>query len=1291
MKNIRGRISKWFGGPEKAALASSAVLITLDLMGGSGLFSFLGSATKLTESGLGKTIGETLRGSLANYLPGLFERLHSSKEAKDNHTNFILFVDATQKCLDEVRNWFVETYQWGPTVFGSAPNKEKAKQLFDQHLVTAVIEYFNSEKVSQLFETNQQLNPASFIEWAFDQSVDFNKPELQPYQEQAAAIRSTFCSVFRSKFLEQIRIQVSDNPVLRDSYHTFLMHQIVLSYDDLKKSSKEDSEKLVQALLLLEKNLGNRSFVQHKELMGKVEHLTRQNEEIIAKARDYFRANSLPYLQYVVPREEQNKNALGYSYRNTKYVGRADILFDMTRFINHTDSFKWAMISGSAGQGKSRLAQELCDLYYQMGWHVGFCRVEEQNYSWNQFDPSQANGLLIVLDYISGKEDIVERFLKNIALCMREKEAKKEYPGIVRVLVLEREFSKDWLERVPYMDHVTECLFKKEKGDGEASYFKLAELEDQDLLALIADVVKKEFTEEESRTILFKLAEIDKERRPLIAFILGLYIRQNGIEKGFVDWKDITDALGSVLKRESDLLKKIPVWNSHNDLARASLFVTALVQEIPATRLMEALRSSAMMPDEAALSQLHRLYEATNNFKKKFRADVCYGFQPDLIAEYYVVNHLATADEEEATCLLDLSLGLLPEATSAMLAKTEQNFFAHRGFGCILKWIEEKVNQGPQLDLKQARLLAQTCYILLQNNGSDDGFNIDKVLRYFNYLKDIQLAFPEENDIARLHSRAALTLNYYYIQISPDIVEAKKYLDNHILPLRMDDKFPGDIEIAVRQLLAAKNIVWRCLKSESADTDLAVPLFNQHILSLAMDSRFAGDKSIVGNFAIAAGNFVWHYTVSAAPEIEKAKEYFDNYLLPLKTHKTLADDRDVVFAIANSTAHLIYYYVNGKNRDAKLVNELLTEHISSVRQQEKFADDREIATQHIHALYYIIWGYRFSSEANNMEAVRPYFEDYIKLRDKFGAPDDLDENLRNWVRQVFDFSEPPLWKEVYTSDEQLHLRLIEKEKIVQDERMWTPEDKLVKAAAALYLPLLTVKGIPLNDEQLKETVASALEVRKDTTEIRANAILGGMKYELPFYPGCHLVHVLCYNYYTPDPDERFDPGVSRLQLLGYMTFVVNEKDGSYKWLNGRPTAIYELNALAPIQITDVVAASEYLRFFCAFVHGDRGAFSIIQSPYDVLFLDMDQLSGLEKDLTRLIEQQTFERTDGGWLCTRVLAYGSSLFTARFSILDSGVVEMLDNEPYLHSIPRLSPVFNYGLKTFKSVENDSALQ
>jgi hypothetical protein len=156
---------------------------------------------------------------------------------------------------------------------------------------------------------------------------------------------------------------------------------------------------------------------------------------------------------------------------------------------------------------------------------------------------------------------------------------------------------------------------------------------------------------------------------------------------------------------------------------------------------------------------------------------------------------------------------------------------------------------------------------------------------------------------------------------------------------------------------------------------------------------------------------------------------------------------------------------------------------------------------------------------------------------------------------------------------------------------------------------------------------------------------------MPFYERVVLVRVK-------------DPAWTPSNLYIYYLTV----DGNLYRLNGTSPPIHEVNALAPIKITEDNVL-EYLRFFCFFVRGEEGPFLIAE--------DMDN-PDLPKDMddqTRSVVEGTIrpasyegKNEQGYMLCDGVVFYSNALFIANFAVQPSGMIEMLDDEPIAVDLP-----------------------
>ncbi|MBL8637330.1 MAG: hypothetical protein JNN09_02410 [Alphaproteobacteria bacterium] len=121
-------------------------------------------------------------------------------------------------------------------------------------------------------------------------------------------------------------------------------------------------------------------------------------------------------------------------------------------------------------------------------------------------------------------------------------------------------------------------------------------------------------------------------------------------------------------------------------------------------------------------------------------------------------------------------------------------------------------------------------------------------------------------------------------------------------------------------------------------------------------------------------------------------------------------------------------------------------------------------------------------------------------------------------------------------------------------------------------------------------------------------------------------------------------------------------------LNGTSPPIHEVNAKAPVRITDQNVL-EYLRFFCFFVRGEEGPFLIAESmddPYIPTNLDPKTRTVIEGTVRGASYEGRNEQ--GHFMCDAVVFYSNALFIANFAVQPSGMIEMLNDEPIAADLP-----------------------
>jgi len=150
---------------------------------------------------------------------------------------------------------------------------------------------------------------------------------------------------------------------------------------------------------------------------------------------------------------------------------------------------------------------------------------------------------------------------------------------------------------------------------------------------------------------------------------------------------------------------------------------------------------------------------------------------------------------------------------------------------------------------------------------------------------------------------------------------------------------------------------------------------------------------------------------------------------------------------------------------------------------------------------------------------------------------------------------------------------------------------------------------------------------------------------VPFYPRCALIRLT---------DTDWSPLPLTLWFVG--------QGGSLTMLDGTSRPIHDLNQKAGIELTPETIL-DYLRFFCFFVHGDAGPFHIVETVEDLGLLgsltDGQRLQLEEALFAPLLDERTGD--GGSFFISANILYGDTLYRAKFRILPTGPVEMLEDE------------------------------
>ena len=135
-----------------------------------------------------------------------------------------------------------------------------------------------------------------------------------------------------------------------------------------------------------------------------------------------------------------------FGARTLPFIGRDSEFKSINAFLGNCGApFRWMLLYGSGGVGKSWLAMELC-LLAQEEWHAGFLDDYSREPDWPLWRPMTPT--LIVIDYASRDADRAKRILGALASRKAGDGDVRRLDMPVRVILLERTSGGPWLDAI---------------------------------------------------------------------------------------------------------------------------------------------------------------------------------------------------------------------------------------------------------------------------------------------------------------------------------------------------------------------------------------------------------------------------------------------------------------------------------------------------------------------------------------------------------------------------------------------------------------------------------------------------------------------------------------------------------------------------------------------------------------------------------------------------------------------------------------------------------------------------
>jgi hypothetical protein len=162
--------------------------------------------------------------------------------------------------------------------------------------------------------------------------------------------------------------------------------------------------------------------------------------------------------------------------------------------------------------------------------------------------------------------------------------------------------------------------------------------------------------------------------------------------------------------------------------------------------------------------------------------------------------------------------------------------------------------------------------------------------------------------------------------------------------------------------------------------------------------------------------------------------------------------------------------------------------------------------------------------------------------------------------------------------------------------------------------------------------------------------------ELSFYPGYRFLDMADYE--SAPPVRRF----------------VIYKPGDVVVLNWTNEPIYELNARAPIHLTEETAV-DYVRFFFTYIRGRHGRFQISENVDDILWRE-EPPPAARKAIGNILAPVSVTGTgpDGAFLLSLCMMFKDSLFKAACEVKPDGLVTLSDEQLMIEDMPVLDDMF-----------------
>jgi tetratricopeptide (TPR) repeat protein len=477
-------------------------------------------------------------------------------------------------------------------------------------------------------------------------------------------------------------------------------------------------------------------------------------------------------------RDTQSADSLKAKFEHDYFEERGSDIEFLKRFLAWADDsrrqtgFRWTLVTGSAGEGKTRLAIQFLSVAETLMFRVGFLpttRAEEFDaVHWRPKKPT-----LIVIDYPAESPAVVARLLREFASTAVREELK--YP--LRVLLLEREAAGDWFKIIaPVGSDVRGYCYSENAKSFE---HQISPLSSTALLSIMRGRLSNRILSDDM--LLDMLARVDPHTRdkdgsqqrlgrPLFAAATAMAIADvvpedcNALTAEVVIYAvGLKDILARVIERERERFWFIGNTRDRYaekrrlDLHENLLVVATIALDLPRESYDDACPTEARqyLPniENLDIDRYHRMAGGNPTVTLS-------RLQPDILGELFVLDRLATVSLRERQALIDAGLSLGGDKAAQFLIRCAMDFgSAWRSLGFL-----KPSRSGPAIQTFAKAMVGLAC--VFKKDQIDD---VNVAMKEFGELANLYPELMLHELVANALLNQAVTLGsfgYYEDEIA---------------------------------------------------------------------------------------------------------------------------------------------------------------------------------------------------------------------------------------------------------------------------------------------------------------------------------------------------------------------------------------------------------------------------------------------------------------------------------------------------------------------------------------------